>query len=360
MSIKEKQKKDLKDFRSNWFPPNQMGLKVEHIEVKDPEYVMGCDPYKANDEVGQVKQPTVQVRAKRFNKGKPRHELVPSFAMEKLVEVYTRGAHKYSVYKTEHDKLIKGADIPFEDLGSFDNLQLVEDGANNWRLGQDWLSSMGSVKRHIADWEKGIDMDPDPAMKTFHLANAAWGLFSLLEFYKIYPEGDNRPHKYLNQPKIGLDIDEVLCNWVGDWTEKYNMETPTSWSFDKDIVGRFNEMKDKNELDDFFLNLSPLIKPEDIPFEPHCYITSRPVKSEVSKQWLQEKGFPARPVFTTGVGMSKVDIAKEQGIDIFVDDGYHNFVDLNKAGICCYLMDAPHNRRYNVGHKRIFNLKELM
>lgn len=28
-------------------------------------------------------------------------------------------------------------------------------------------------------------------------------------------------------------------------------------------------------------------------------------------------------------------------------------------GILCYLMDAPHNRRYNVGHKRLRSLKEL-
>lgn len=39
---------------------------------------------------------------------------------------------------------------------------------------------------------------------------------------------------------------------------------------------------------------------------------------------------------------------------------YKNFVELNNAGICCYLYDAPHNRRYNVGHKRLFSLKDLV
>ncbi len=302
----------------------------------------------------------VKPSAKRYNKGKLRYELVPSFAMEKLVEVYTRGAHKYSVYKDSEGNIIKGADIPFEELDNYGNLETIEDGANNWRLGQDWLSSMGSVKRHIADWEKGIDIDSDPAMKTLHLANAAWGLFSLLEFYKIHPEGDNRPHPYLNQPKIGLDIDEVLCNWVGDWAEYRGLDTPTSWWFDRGLMDEFNEMKEKGKLEEFYLSLKPLIEPMDIPFEPHCYITSRPVYTEVTEQWLDKNGFPARPVFTTGVGRSKVQIALEQGVDIFVDDGYHNFLELNKAGICCYLMDAPHNRRYDVGHKRIFNLKELM
>ena len=43
----------------------------------------------------------------------------------------------------------------------------------------------------------------------------------------------------------------------------------------------------------------------------------------------------------------------------FVDDKFENFVELNKNGICCFLMDAPHNQRYDVGHKRIKSLKEL-
>jgi uncharacterized HAD superfamily protein len=57
--------------------------------------------------------------------------------------------------------------------------------------------------------------------------------------------------------------------------------------------------------------------------------------------------------------MSKIDVAKESGIDIFVDDRFENFVELNNAGICCYLFDSPHNRRYDVGHKRIKSLSEL-
>lgn len=297
-------------------------------------------------------------KAKRFNKGKLRYELVPTFALEKIVEVYTRGAHKYSVYKDKEGKLIRGVDIPFEEVGNMD-LEMVEDGANNWRLGQNWMGSMASVKRHIARWEAGEDIDPDPAMMTFHLANAAWGLMSLLEYYKIFPQGDDRNHAYLNPPKIGLDIDEVLCNWVGDWTDRHDMVTPTSWSFDREIGERFKRMKAEGTLDEFYLSLQPLIKPEDIPFEPHCYITSRPVDSKVTEEWLAKHGFPARPVYTVDLNHSKVDIALEQELDIFVDDGYHNFVALNQAGVCTYLMDAPHNRRYDVGFKRIKSLMDL-
>ncbi len=41
------------------------------------------------------------------------------------------------------------------------------------------------------------------------------------------------------------------------------------------------------------------------------------------------------------------------------DDKYETFVEMNKAGILCFLYDAPHNQRYDVGFKRIKNLSEL-
>jgi len=55
-----------------------------------------------------------------------------------------------------------------------------------------------------------------------------------------------------------------------------------------------------------------------------------------------------------------VDVAKESGVEIFVDDKYENFIELNSAGICCFLFDASHNQRYNVGFKRIKTLKEII
>lgn len=70
-------------------------------------------------------------------------------------------------------------------------------------------------------------------------------------------------------------------------------------------------------------------------------------------------GFPARPVFTVGVGQSKVAIAKEAGVEMFVDDSFDNFRDFNKNGITCYLMDMPHNRRHDVGHLRIASLHDM-
>ena len=263
----------------------------------------------------------------RFNEGKTRHDLVPAFAQEQYARVLTAGANKYA--------------------------------DRNWEKGMAWSKVVASMKRHILAFERGEDFDPETG--ELHMAHVMCNAAFLTEYYKIHPQGDDRPHTYLNMPKIGLDIDEVLCDWLGAWREKWGIkEVPTSWYFDRQIRKRFEQMQKDGTLNEFYLNLKPLIDGKKLPFEPYCYITSRPVLSEVTEAWLDMHGFPAKPVITVGVGGSKVDAAKEAGIDVFVDDSFGNFKALNEAGICCYLFTTPHNERYNVGHKRIDNLNELM
>lgn len=275
--------------------------------------------------------------ARRYNGGKLRYELIPHNALADLAEVYTKGAEKYTLYD--------------------DNGNIIDDGSDNWRKGQSWREVMASVKRHIQAWEAGEDKDPDPKMGTLHLANAAWGLFTLLEYYRIYPQGDNRNHMYLNMPKIGLDIDEVLADWVGHWTKHHGQEVPETWNFDRNIKAKFNLLRDDKQ---FWLSIPVKTQPSDIPFEPHCYITSRSIPKEWTQEWLDNAGFPTMPVHCVPFGESKIQVALDSGIDWFVDDRYENFVELNRAGICTFLFDAPHNRRYNVGHKRISSLKDLI
>lgn len=261
----------------------------------------------------------------RHNKGKLRYDLVHPWSHEQMVNVLTKGSIKYA--------------------------------ARNWEKGMAWSNIISSLKRHLAAIEAGEDYDSETG--ELHAAHLACNAHFLTAYYKIYPQGDDRPHSYLNVPKIGLDIDEVICDWVGAWCKYWNMDTPTSWFFDRDILERFEQMKKEGKLDSFYLGLQPLIIPEDIPFEPHCYVTSRPVDTKITEQWLDIFGFPSRPVYTVCCGESKVDVIKKAGIEIFVDDRYDNFVEINNAGICCFLMDTPHNQRYNVGFKRIKSLNEI-
>lgn len=160
--------------------------------------------------------------------------------------------------------------------------------------------------------------------------------------------------------KIGLDIDEVLAGWVEAWMERYDIkEVPKSWKFDPLIMERFNAMRECGELDEFYLNVKSLIDPAELSFEPHCYITSRPVDNEISVEWLRRNGFPSKNVFTVPLKSSKVDAAKEAGVEIFVDDAYHNFLELNENGIKTYLFTREHNRSFDVGELRLNSLKDI-
>lgn len=263
---------------------------------------------------------------KRFNIGKTRHNLVPAFAQEQYARVLTMGGDKY---------------------GDF-----------NWQKGMSWNIVLASMERHIAAFKRGEDVDSESGL--LHTAHIMCNAAFLTEYYKTYPQGDDRLHTYLYTPKIMLDIDEVICDWVGAWVEKFGLDVPKTWFFDRDITDKFDELRKSGELEAFYLSLQPRISPDDIPFEPHCYVTSRPVPTAITEKWLDMHGFPARPVYTVDVKHTKVDVLRDAGGDIFVDDRYDNFVEINNAGICCFLMDAPHNQRYNVGHKRIFQLSDIL
>ncbi len=263
----------------------------------------------------------------RFNQGKLRYDLVHPEAHEEMVKVLTLGANKY-----------------------FDR---------NWENGLSWTSVVASLKRHIAAWEKGEDHDPETGL--LHMGHAACNVHFLTAFYHLFPQGDDRPKRILNRPKFGLDIDGVLADFGGAWSGLYPeiSATPNSWYFDRNIKKRFDTMRDEGVLNDFYLSFEALVKPEDIPFDPICYITSRPVDKEISEQWLDQKGFPTKPVLSIDIQKSKVEVAKEAGVEIFVDDSYENFVDLNNNGIFTYLYSTPWNKRYDVGHMRIDSLKEI-
>ena len=233
----------------------------------------------------------------------------------------------------------------------------IKYAARNWERGMPWSSVIASLKRHLAAIEAGEDYDPETG--ELHAAHLACNVHFLTAYYKIFPQGDDRPHKYLEMPKVGLDIDEVIADWLGAWTKRFNLDVPDSWYFDRNIVDRFEALKKTGELDEMYLNLKPLVSPKDIPFEPACYVTSRPVSTDITTKWLDINGFPTKPVITVGVGGSKLDALKSHGVEMYIDDRFENFVELNKGGICTFLITRPHNIRYDVGYKRIKDFKDF-
>ena len=166
----------------------------------------------------------------------------------------------------------------------------------------------------------------------------------------------------MSMHNIGLDIDGVIANFQSAWHELHPEipAEPDTYDSDKNFIRRFDEMREAGTLNDFYLSIKPLLKPEDVPFKPCCYVTARPVETCVTKQWLDAYGFPKKRVITVPTSTSKVEAMKEAGVKIFIDDHYGNFTELNDAGILCYLYTASWNIKYDVGDMRLNSLKDLL
>ena len=80
--------------------------------------------------------------------GKLMWELLPLPTLEKVVEVYTRGAEKY--------------------------------GPNNWQHLPDGYSRYkAAMLRHLVEYEKGNEFDPETGCH--HLAQVAWNAIAMLQ-----------------------------------------------------------------------------------------------------------------------------------------------------------------------------------
>lgn len=98
-------------------------------------------------------------RGLRYNKGKPRYDLLPPDGIHELVKVFTYGAEKYA--------------------------------PRNWEKGMPWMEVLACLKRHIAAWEMGEKDDKESNLP--HLAMATWNALALLT-YEIRKAGtDDRP-----------------------------------------------------------------------------------------------------------------------------------------------------------------------
>lgn len=299
------------------------GLKgyVEHKNNKLDQFIAQngiVDP-----RAGQV---PIEIAKKgiRFNQGKIRYDLIHPIGKRGLAMVLTKGAEKYA--------------------------------QRNWEKGLSWMEVTASLERHLEDFKAGIDYDKETGL--LHVDHIQCNAHFLSTYYKIAPQFDDRPK--IKAKKIGLDIDEVICDWVGPWIERfgYGDNRPEDWNFSYVNKEHFDTLKGE-DLENYYLNLPPRIKPSEIPFQFDCYITARSVDVELTKRWLLKNGFPANPVYSMSWGTSKLEKCKELELDYFIDDNYKTYLELNEAGITCFLMDAPHNKRFDVGYRRVTSLADF-
>lgn len=96
-------------------------------------------------------------------------QLIPSLAIERIGEVFTYGARKYSGW--------------------------------NWAKGIEYSRLYGALQRHMNAWYRGENKDPETGKS--HLAHAGCCLMMLLELEELRPDLDDRPQHY--KSKINKD-----------------------------------------------------------------------------------------------------------------------------------------------------------
>ena len=101
--------------------------------------------------------------------GKARFDLVTPESLKKLVDIYTYVATKYD--------------------------------DRNWEKGIKWSRVFAAIMRHLWDWWAGEEDDFESGLS--HLAHAAWGCFSLMEYERRRRNFDDR-----EDIKMGRQLDE--------------------------------------------------------------------------------------------------------------------------------------------------------
>ena len=136
--------------------------------------------------------------------------------------------------------------------------------------------------------------------------------------------------------EIGLDIDEVLADWSGPFFKRFKPKN------DADITRICNRVinKDRN----FWLNLPVIQYP--IGFEPKLYCTKRSCLKTYSKEWLDNNGFPHKPVYQVFCQVDNKARYIKGRIDVFADDSINTFIQMNWSGVPCLLMDTKYNQSW--------------
>jgi hypothetical protein len=102
----------------------------------------------------------------RYNSNKPDLSLIPLCTLEDEARVWMYGKQKYAAW--------------------------------NWAKGMDWSIPLACALRHLSAWQQGEEIDPESGLP--HIAHAMCNLRMLTLYSKTYPEGDDRPKQWLQNP----------------------------------------------------------------------------------------------------------------------------------------------------------------
>lgn len=248
-----------------------------------------------------------------------RFDLVPVHGLEAVYEVFSKKLEKYE--------------------------------KNKWQDGLSWTDVLSNLKKHLLEFEKGCDFTQDGLLNIAHVAEEA---LILCEYYKIFPQGDDRRLTKIKNCVIGCDLDDVIFDFHGAYEKRFNTKLSDYWNGDYKMSENLKELQNDK---DFWINLP--VKQQEIPFEIDYYVTARSIPDEWTIEAIQKNNLPKAKVISVDWNESKLEVLKSLKINIFMDDKYSTFKECKDNGIFCYLVDSPANRHYDVGHHRVKDLSQL-
>lgn len=321
-------------------------------------------------------------KALRYNTGKIRLDLIPLEALLNFVEAgfsdiknidhaireYQKGNDLHGAFyyidiigyhllcALEENNLknvssvFQLSDKSLELIGQVFTMGSLKYDPQNWKKGLSWMETLGSLLRHYRKWTLGEMNDEESQLN--HLGHAIVNAIFLKQFYHLAPWYDDRLKNYMILPKIALDLDDTVADFLGAYKNYYGLNKDiTQWFFSYKTSENLKALEKEK---DFWINMPVLHRPD---FTPAFYISSREIPVEWSKEFLEKNNLPCKEVYHIGYTESKTQILKDLGCQLFIDDKLENIIDAQKAGIASYLIDNPNNRSFDMGYRRVFDLK---
>lgn len=322
-------------------------------------------------------------QALRYNLNKSRVDLVPLETLQEFINVgktsqkdisfdkafseyqkgndMIEGVYFVSIMGYQALKLLEEKDLneiisPFQLGDSYDAVaSILTSGASkyaqeNWKKGLPFLSTLGSLGRHWRKWNIGELMDNESNEN--HLGHVIVNAIFLRQYYTLAPWFDDRVKGYTLLPKIALDLDDTVGDFLGAYKRYYGLDQDISqWFFSYKTPENLKALEKDKE---FWINMPILHRPD---FTPAFYISSREIPVEWSKEFLEKNNLPCKEVYHVGYTESKTQILQELGCQLFIDDKLENIIEAQKLGIAAYLMHNEHNKNFDMGYRRIYDLQ---
>lgn len=249
---------------------------------------------------------------------KIRYDLIPTIGLEEVHKLFTNKLNKYQ--------------------------------KNQWTQGLKWTDVLNSLEYHLLEFKKGTDYNKEGLL---NIAEVAMNALILCQYYKTFPQGDDRIIKQVNSPIIACDLDDVIFDFTGSYENRFHTKLSDYWNCDYNMSENLKILQNEK---DFWINMP--IK-SDVPFEINYYVTARSIPLEWTQEAIQKNNLPKAPIYSLPWNESKIKTLKELNVDIMLDDKFETYKECKQNNIFCYLVTTNANKRYDVGHHRIKTVSEL-